>query len=342
MRTRLLSSRYRKLGKALLAVSSASTFAAVSFHESPSFFFSPPVLLHCENEKSATSEQKDKEECCSTDTEPSFHGQCLQRQVRCPSLPYPAWDFNWDGKMSKNTTPSHLSNSKNFRESRENGVTRHILLIRHGQYNMEGSNDAEKGLTQLGRRQADLTGQRLALMARGGLIPPMQQPLDLKQCEIRVIHVSDMQRAKETADIIASHLPGVRRTKPDPALNEALPNTVVPPRPDLEGLIEEVDQNHERIEKAFQKYINRSTKRSGTEMKHEFEIIVCHGNVIRYFFCRALQIPPEAWLRMATFNCSITYLMIQPNGYVSARTMGDIGHLGYEDVSFSGSHGLNW
>ena len=24
--------------------------------------------------------------------------------------------------------------------------------------------------------------------------------------------------------------------------------------------------------------------------QHEFEIIVCHGNVIRYFFCRALQV----------------------------------------------------
>lgn len=45
-----------------------------------------------------------------------------------------------------------------------------------------------------------------------------------------------------------------------------------------------------------------------SDPQHEFEIIVCHANVIRYFFCRALQLPPEAWLRLCTFNCSLTYL----------------------------------
>jgi serine/threonine-protein phosphatase PGAM5 len=41
----------------------------------------------------------------------------------------------------------------------------------------------------------------------------------------------------------------------------------------------------------------------GAETKHEFEIVVCHGNVIRFFMMRALQLPPEAWLRLCTFNC---------------------------------------
>ena len=75
---------------------------------------------------------------------------------------------------------------------------------------------------------------------------------------------------------------------------------------------------------------------------HKFDIIVCHGNVIRYFACRALQLPPEAWLRLSVFNCSITYLMIKPNGYVSCRMIGDIGHLGYKETTFSGAHGLVW
>jgi serine/threonine-protein phosphatase PGAM5 len=80
----------------------------------------------------------------------------------------------------------------------------------------------------------------------------------------------------------------------------------------------------------------------GKEDKHEFEVIVCHGNVIRYFFCRALQLPPEAWLRMSVFNCSITYIVLRPNGLVSARMMGDIGHLDYDECSFSMYHGLVW
>ena len=74
----------------------------------------------------------------------------------------------------------------------------------------------------------------------------------------------------------------------------------------------------------------------------EFEIIVCHGNMIRYMFCRALQLPPEVWLRLSLFNCSLTYLMIRPNGMVTARMMGDVGHLEYEETTFSSNYGFKW
>jgi len=57
---------------------------------------------------------------------------------------------------------------------------------------------------------------------------------------------------------------------------------------------------------------------------------------------RALQMPPEAWLRLSIFNCSITYIMILPNGYVAARMLGDIGHMSYDDITFSDKHGFNW
>ena len=116
--------------------------------------------------------------------------------------------------------------------------------------------------------------------------------------------------------------------------------------------------NHDRIEEAFRKYFYRApTPRGdadaddagidGTEhdkdaLKHEYEIIVGHGNVIRYFVCRALQLPPEAWLRLSVFNCSITYVTIQPNGYVSVRMVGDSGHLRYDETSFSGNRGFRW
>ena len=63
---------------------------------------------------------------------------------------------------------------------------------------------------------------------------------------------------------------------------------------------------------------------------------------IPWFLCRALQLPPEAWLRFSTFNCSITYVVIRPEGLVVARSMGDTGHLNYDQTSFSGYHGLKW
>ena len=131
---------------------------------------------------------------------------------------------------------------------------------------------------------------------------------------------------------------------------------MVPSRPDIdaEAARREIEANQDRIEAAFQKYVHRADPYDDHEMvehdtahddefqPHEFEVIVGHGNVIRYFFCRALQLPPEVWLRFSTFNCSITYIMVQPNGLVSIRGMGDFGHMPYDSLTFSGLHGLNW
>ena len=95
---------------------------------------------------------------------------------------------------------------------------------------------------------------------------------------------------------------------------------MVPSRPDIdaEAARKEIEANQDRIEAAFLKYIHRAEAYEDHEMvehsheeefddnPHEFEVIVGHGNVIRYFFCRALQLPPEVWLRFSTFNCSIS------------------------------------
>jgi serine/threonine-protein phosphatase PGAM5 len=116
--------------------------------------------------------------------------------------------------------------------------------------------------------------------------------------------------------------------------------------------ISTTDDNHGRIETAFQKYFYRAdfnasaikdeTQTNDPSHHHEVEIIVCHANVIRYFLCRALQLPPEAWLRFCPFNCSITYFTIRPTGTVSCRMVGDIGHLPYETSTFSMHEGYLW
>ena len=68
-------------------------------------------------------------------------------------------------------------------------------------------------LTPLGKEQANETGKRIAEMIRGG--SSGQHP-----CNVKVVNVSGMARAQETADIIAAHLPGVQRGEPDSVLNE--------------------------------------------------------------------------------------------------------------------------
>ena len=119
------------------------------------------------------------------------------------------------------------------------------------------------------------------------------------------------------------------------------PAAIVPSRDVLDkDTMEEVEDNSGRAERVFKAHIFRGPE--GPKDRHEFEVIVCHGNLIRYFFCRTLQLPPEAWLRMSLFNCSITYLVLRPSGFVSARMLGDIGHLDYDQCSFSMNHGFVW
>ncbi|KAL3945801.1 MAG: hypothetical protein SGBAC_000073 [Bacillariaceae sp.] len=269
-----------------------------------------------------------------------FQNQCLERQMHKPKLPYPAWDYNWDGKVIDGTTD--LEGHRSGKARKQMGKTRHVILVRHGQYDETFPEDEKRKLTALGRRQASKTGKRLATWAEG-------TDTFAKSCfngpclMVTKVRVSNMTRAKETAELIAKELPSsIVVDEPDPLLNEALPAPMIPIRPDIKGAEEEIDAHRDRIEEAFQKYIYRTDVDDDDDEDDEFEIIVCHGNVIRYFFCRALQLPPEAWLRMSIFNCSLTYLMVRPSGVVSARMLGDIGHLDYEESTFSGNHGLKW
>jgi len=85
------------------------------------------------------------------------------------------------------------------------------------------------------------------------------------------------------------------------------------------------------------------SKRTGSKRRrtprHEYDIVVCHMNVIRYFTLRALQLPPEAWLRLGGFNGSLAYLTIRPNGSVSLQAFGDFGHLPLDEVTFGMTQG---
>lgn len=289
-----------------------------------------------------------------------FHKLFPKRQLWQPKVEYPLWDPDWDG-LEPVSTGNKDDDRRRKRQLRKYGVTRHVILIRHGQYNEQEKLDENRKLTPLGREQADYTGKRLREMIEG------VAGTGFTGCNVKVVRVSNMARAKETADIIASHLPSVERAEPDPDLNEGRPAHNLPGGSASTSTIEKTDEHHPRIEAAFEKYFYRAKdlpkdKETGDDedhtdennpkdpnsgeqkegSRHEFEVIVCHANVIRYFLCRALQIPPEAWLRLCTFNCSLTYLTIRPTGTVSCRMLGDIGHLPYGMSTFSSHPGFNW
>ena len=88
-----------------------------------------------------------------------------------------------------------------------------------------------------------------------------------------------------------------------------------------------ISHGHVKSDVLFLRLGRRKRRSLLMPQRHEYEIVVCHGNVIRFFALRALQLPPEAWLRLSLYNCSISHLRIAPTGNVSLITLGDIGHL---------------
>ncbi|XP_054853097.1 serine/threonine-protein phosphatase PGAM5, mitochondrial isoform X2 [Eublepharis macularius] len=229
------------------------------------------------------------------------------------------WDSNWDRrepvalinlkKKNEETGEQELSSRLDHYRAK---ATRHIFLIRHSQYNLDGRSDKDRTLTQLGREQAELTGKRLA-------------SLGLKFDKI--VH-SSMTRASETTNIISKHLPGVKKVSTD-LLCEGAP---IEPNPPISHWKPEAVyyEDGARIEAAFRNYIHRADIK---QEEDSYEIFVCHANVIRYIVCRALQFPPEGWLRMSLNNGSITHLVIRPSGRVALRMLGDTGFMPPEKIT---------
>ncbi|CAL1537359.1 unnamed protein product [Lymnaea stagnalis] len=230
------------------------------------------------------------------------------------------WDANWDRREPASLLPPPKGNSdeelNDYNRQLKNNTpvaSRHLLLIRHGQYFDNATNDKDRFLTSIGRAQAELTGLRL-------------KELDLPYT---VLISSTMTRAIETAKLIHMHLPELEY-KQDDSLREGAP---IPPEPPLGSWRPEQRQFFQdgaRIESAFRKYFFRADP---AQKDDSYEIIVCHANVIRYFICRALQFPPDAWLRFSLAHGSITHICIRPSGRVTVKSVGDHGHMNAENIT---------
>jgi serine/threonine-protein phosphatase PGAM5 len=113
--------------------------------------------------------------------------------------PYVEWDANWDHRATtslvkpipKDSSPEKENTYNEKLEKHRSKAVRHIIMIRHGQYNLNGATDPERILTELGRQQAKSTGQRLS---------ELKIPIDN-------FVISTMTRAQETGKIILEQLP---------------------------------------------------------------------------------------------------------------------------------------
>lgn len=223
------------------------------------------------------------------------------------------WDSNWD-----------------MREDSKSKVLHQIVMIRHGQY-VSGEKDSDRVLTELGKKQADTTGKRLnALLSSGQLSP------------ISTMYFSTMQRATETCQIILPNIKlttGSNETRQKPftieacsMIREGAVHRISPLCNGWEPTDEDFEKEGARVLAAFKNHIHRAGK--GEDANYS-TVLVCHGNVIRYFVMKALQLPPEAWLRLNVYNGSITILEVRGNGNVSLRTLGDTGHFPTDLITYN-------
>ncbi|XP_054276833.1 serine/threonine-protein phosphatase Pgam5, mitochondrial-like isoform X2 [Macrosteles quadrilineatus] len=225
-----------------------------------------------------------------------------------PQVP---WDFNWDRRNPESLVKPCKGKEDEARYNAEIAnatptAKRHIILIRHGQYNLDGKSDVEKFLTPIGKEQAAMTGKRLKELGHN----------------YTHLTVSTMTRAKETASIIQGFLPSSVKVTHCSMLEEGAP---IPPEPPVGDWRPEPHffQDGARIEAAFREHIHRASPK---QKEDSYEVIVCHGNVIRFFLCRVLQFPADAWLRISLRHASLSILTILPSGRVVLRSVGDTGH----------------
>ncbi|MGE0638954.1 MAG: histidine phosphatase family protein [Thermoanaerobaculia bacterium] len=182
---------------------------------------------------------------------------------------------------------------------------RTLYLVRHGKYDEHDVRDPRvgKGLVAMGVAQARLAGARLR-----GL------PVVLDD-----FVASPFTRARQTAEIVGDELGG-RAPRIDQDLAECTPPTR---RADIMAgeKPEELAACTAQLERLAAKLFAPS--RSGA--RHE--LIVAHGNVIRYLVTKALAVDPDAWLGMSIGHASLTVLVVEPAGAVRIVAVGDVGHL---------------
>ncbi|CAF4731238.1 unnamed protein product [Rotaria sp. Silwood1] len=222
--------------------------------------------------------------------------QSDQQLLSSPIRSSERWNWNWDGRHSE--------------MNKTRGV-RHIYLIRHGQYQTKTKFEDEKQLTELGNEQADWAGRALA---ESGI------------SFTRLVQ-SGLIRAIQTATTINKYV-RLNKVEQDIDLNEGFPFLPEPAGRFIDDIAKgRLELETERMERVFHRYIHRPFP---IQAEDSHELIVCHANVIRYFVCRALQIPADAWLRFNLFHCSITHLVCTSDGRVICYGIGDVGHIPQE------------
>jgi serine/threonine-protein phosphatase PGAM5 len=193
-----------------------------------------------------------------------------------------------------------------------------VYLIRHGMYDRDDRVDDRVGnaLNALGHEQAGLLGARLAGV-----------PITFHS-----LVSSDFTRARETADEIGTllHMTAMR----DTLIQECTPTPEHP----------EYTTNHtpaqialcvSHLDAAWKKYF------VPTPQADTYDLLVCHGNVIRWLVAKATGSDVRMWYAPDIANASLTVIAVRPDSTCRLVMYSDVGHIPIEKQTWAG-RGPGW
>lgn len=188
-------------------------------------------------------------------------------------------------------------------------ATRHLYLVRHG----EASPD-ESGLTQDGRRQATLLGQRL------------------RDVPLAAVHHGPLHRAEQTALLIGDQLKNVPLNVSEVA-GDYIPH--MPTRDELPAdsadfylhfLADATDEDREHGPVLARRALDLFTGPvDGEEDRHE--LVVTHNFLVAWLVRDALRAPEWRWLGLNYCNAALTVIRYVPGRAPYLLVANDMRHL---------------
>jgi serine/threonine-protein phosphatase PGAM5 len=179
-------------------------------------------------------------------------------------------------------------------------ATRHLYVVRHGAADPFGE------LTDLGRRQSELLGQRLA-----GL------PID-------AVWHSPLARAVRCAQIIGGCLPGVA-VREAAELVDHVPHVPDEIPPGWAGFFDGYDAAEAAAgARVAESLIGRFARPADVETH---EVLVTHAYSVAWLVRHALDAPPARWLGLNCGNTALTVIEYRAGLAPTLVSYNDMGHL---------------
>jgi len=189
-------------------------------------------------------------------------------------------------------------------------MPQYLYLVRHGEQ-MDAEHGLQDGpLSPRGKRQAQLIAERLGGVPFTG-----------------AWH-SPLQRAEETATIIAQRLPALV-SQPSPLLMDCIPSGRAAETPSAYdpffGSVteEDIDAGRAQMEDAVAEFLQ--PRRS-----HRHDLLITHNFVIAWFVREVLGAPDWRWVGINQAHCGLTVLQQKPGRPWTLVTHNDLGHLPVE------------